>query len=82
MLPCRRRGLQCYHVDVAGYNVCDYNPQHMQANVLVLRHFRDLAESSDIVRCTPCPFSPQLTSLLQSVDSMFFVFDIVSESQQ
>ena len=27
MLPCRRRGLQCYHVDVAGYNVCDYNPQ-------------------------------------------------------
>ena len=27
MLLCRRRGLQCYHVDVAGYNVCDYNPQ-------------------------------------------------------
>ena len=29
MLPCKRRGLQCYHVDVAGYNVCDYNPQHL-----------------------------------------------------
>ena len=61
MLPCRRRGLQCYHVDVAGYNVCDYNPQQLQTKLFTSMHIVN----------SPTLYS-QITGKYASVESKIF----------